>query len=272
MKRIPTGIALALAALWIVKWAPAALFWCVLVLVAVLVVEELRRILARLGRPPWPVLAHFGTLATLGAFLLPGTPVAAVLAGILVLVFVRALVPTQAPAEGLDRVVGTLLPVLYIGLTLGHLAGLFTPGQPPAARERGEDLMVLALCAVYIGDTFALCGGLLFGRHKLAPGISPKKTWEGAVCGVVGALASGWLAHVWFFQALPLAHALALGGILGVAAILGDLAESLLKRAATLKDSGALFPGHGGMLDRVDSLLLAAPVLYWYHRLVLGGG
>lgn len=92
------------------------------------------------------------------------------------------------------------------------------------------------------------------------------------MAGLVGAVGAGLLAHWWFFQSLPLVHAVLLGLLLGGAAILGDLAESLLKRAATVKDSGALFPGHGGMLDRVDSLLAAAPVLYWYHRLLLAAG
>ncbi len=265
-------MALAAAALLLVKLAPFWAIWAVLALIAVLAVEELRRILGRLGRRPWPLVTHVGVLAAMATFLWPQPPLAPVLVLVLLLVFVRALAPTQSPAEGMDRVVGTLLPVLYIGLTLGHLGGLFTPGQAPAARERGEDLMVLALCAVYIGDTFALAGGLIFGRHKLAPGISPAKTWEGAVAGVVGAVGAALMAHWWFFQALPLVHAVALGLLLGGAAILGDLAESLLKRAATVKDSGTLFPGHGGMLDRVDSLLIAAPILYWYHRLVLAGG
>jgi phosphatidate cytidylyltransferase len=272
VKRIPTGLALAGGALLIVKLAPFWLIWAVLGLITVLAVEELRRILERLGRPPWPVVTHLGALATLFTFLLPDPPVALVLVFVVVAAFVRALAPTQGPAEGIDRVVGTLLPVLYIGLTLGHIGGLFTPGQPAPARARSEDLLVLALCAVYVGDTFALCGGLTLGRHKLAPGVSPAKTWEGAVAGLFGAVGAALLAHFWFFRALSLGHAVTVGLILGGAAILGDLAESLLKRAANLKDSGALFPGHGGMLDRVDSLLLAGPALYWYHRLLLAGG
>ena len=90
-------------------------------------------------------------------------------------------------------------------------------------------------------------GGKALGRHKLARGVSPSKTWEGAAAGLVGSM---------------------LGAVLGIAGMFGDLVESLLKRAACLKDSGTLIPGHGGVLDRIDSLLLAAPVMYWYQKLL----
>ncbi len=268
MKRILTATILVALVFVAIRWAPLPVFWTCLAGLALLAVLELRGILGRLGRPPWPLLAALGTLAVMGTFWWPSPPLAPVLTLVVVVVLVRAVFCREDPGGALDRIVGTLLPVLYLGLTLGHVGGLLTEGLPEA-RETGEDLLVLALAAVYVGDTFAYYGGRLLGRHSLAPGISPAKTWEGALAGLLGAVVGALAAPLWFWQALPVAHAVVLGVVLGVAGILGDLVESLLKRAATVKDSGGLLPGHGGILDRVDSLLLAAPVLYWYHRLIL---
>ena len=102
-----------------------------------------------------------------------------------------------------------------------------------------------------------------------ARAISPNKSWEGAIGGLAGSLLGALLGHFWFFQELPLHHAIILGLLLGCAAILGDLVESMVKRAARMKDSSSLIPGHGGVLDRIDSLLLASPVLYYYYRVFL---
>ena len=99
--------------------------------------------------------------------------------------------------------------------------------------------------------------------------LSPKKTWEGAFWGIVGSVVWALGARATFFRDLPLGHAVGMAVVGGVVGVVGDLAESLLKRGAAVKDSGALLPGHGGVFDRLDSLLLAAPVVYWWDRLLL---
>ena len=111
--------------------------------------------------------------------------------------------------------------------------------------------------------------GRLIGRHKLAPRISPGKTIEGVVGGLVAAIAAGPLSRIVFFHEIPIVHAIVLGALIGVLGPVGDLAESMLKRGADVKDSGKLLPGHGGMLDRVDSILFCAPLLYYYSRLFI---
>ncbi|HWE85797.1 MAG TPA: phosphatidate cytidylyltransferase [Terracidiphilus sp.] len=162
--------------------------------------------------------------------------------------------------------------LFYTGLTLIAL---------PALREQsnGPSLLVFLLCVVWAGDTAAFYVGRAWGRHKLAPSISPKKTWEGSIASVAGSVlvAAGLLALSellarWNSVALSYAdetwqYWLVLAVILNVAAQVGDLAESALKRSAGVKDSGDLLPGHGGILDRIDALLLAAPAL-WYAQLI----
>jgi phosphatidate cytidylyltransferase len=119
-----------------------------------------------------------------------------------------------------------------------------------------------ALVTAWMTDTGAYLAGTRFGRHKFFPAISPKKTWEGAIGGWIAApltlVALGWVF------ALPLLHCAILGLLIGVAATFGDLAESLLKRQTGVKDSSNIFPGHGGILDRLDSLLFTAVVTYYY--------
>ncbi len=161
--------------------------------------------------------------------------------------------------------------MFYVGFTLLTLISLHE--QP-----NGPSLVVFLLCVVWAGDSTALYAGRAWGRHKLAPGISPGKSWEGAIGSVAGSLiAAGILLELAsYFQSRDLAilsypdefwYWLLLAVLVNVAAQAGDLAESALKRSAGVKDSGSLLPGHGGMLDRIDALLLAAPVL-WYAQVI----
>jgi phosphatidate cytidylyltransferase len=130
----------------------------------------------------------------------------------------------------------------------------------------GAKLLTTFFAMVMMTDTGDYYTGRLLGRHKLAPKVSPGKTVEGSIGGFVTAVLAGLVCHLVFFPELPKTHALVLGGIIGIVSQVGDLAESMLKRGADVKDSGTIFPGHGGMLDRVDSILFCAPVLYYYSR------
>jgi phosphatidate cytidylyltransferase len=168
--------------------------------------------------------------------------------------------------EELGAITSTCTAVLFVGVLMGYSLGLLGDGG-----EMGRDLTVLLFWVVWLSDAAAYTVGTLLGRHKLAPRISPGKTIEGAVGALVAAVAAALVAKGWFFRRLGLADAVALGLLLGCAGMAGDLVESLLKRSAAVKDSGALFPGHGGMLDRADSLLFAAPVLFYYHKYFMQG-
>jgi phosphatidate cytidylyltransferase len=119
---------------------------------------------------------------------------------------------------------------------------------------------------VFSGDTGAYFGGRLMGRHKLAPTISPKKTVEGTVFGLTSSVGGAFLAATYLVPQLDATEVLVMGLLCGMVAQVGDLAESLFKRAMDTKDSGRILPGHGGMLDRIDGVLFAAPVFFaWLH-------
>ncbi|UCF81087.1 MAG: phosphatidate cytidylyltransferase [Acidobacteriota bacterium] len=135
-------------------------------------------------------------------------------------------------------------------------------------RAHGAEWIFLLYLAVWLGDTFAFYVGRTLGRHPMAPEVSPRKTWEGAVGHVLGGLIGAIAAKMLFFHTPGWDIAVIAGILLSLAAQLGDLSISLLKRAAGAKDSGALLPGHGGVLDRADSLLFAAPLLFIYSRIV----
>jgi phosphatidate cytidylyltransferase len=138
------------------------------------------------------------------------------------------------------------------------------------ALDGGEFLVFFVVLVTWAGDTGAYYVGMSLGRHQLAPVISPNKTVEGLMGGLLLALAMAVVASLWFLPSLTLADCLATGLLLAGAGLLGDLVESALKRSAGVKDSGMLIPGHGGMLDRLDSLLFTAPIFYYYVTLVKG--
>ena len=164
-----------------------------------------------------------------------------------------------APFEKMIASVGaTLLGVLYIPLLGSHLVALRTGFPQPLSAH----LLSFFFLVLMGSDAGAYYTGRTFGKHKLAPSISPGKTWEGVAGGLVAALAFAALAHFWFFRELPLKYMLPLAAIMTLLGIFGDLAESALKRGAGAKDAANILPGHGGILDRIDALLFVAPVYY----------
>jgi phosphatidate cytidylyltransferase len=154
----------------------------------------------------------------------------------------------------------TILGVLYVVLLGGHLVALRTGFEEKLSAHLLSFFFLILMGA----DTGAYYVGRAIGKHKLAPAISPGKTWEGVAGGVVAALALAAVAHFWFFKELPLKWALPLAAVMVVLGILGDLTESALKRGAGAKDTAKLLPGHGGALDRLDSLLFNAPLIYYF--------
>lgn len=154
-----------------------------------------------------------------------------------------------------------LYPLVYLLGEIGTGAG---PGMPS-----GGDSLLFLFALLWIGDTAAMGIGSALGRHKLAPAVSPNKTIEGFVGGIIGALAVGVAFSFWKFSAVPWPHVLVISLGCSVFGQLGDLVESMWKRSIGIKDSSGIIPGHGGVLDRFDSLLFAAPFMWVYFQMVL---
>ena len=168
-----------------------------------------------------------------------------------------------APFDKMIASVGaTMLGILYIPLLGSHLISIRMGFNPTLSAH----LLSFFFLVLMGADAGAYYIGRAFGKHKLAPSISPGKTWEGVVGGIAAALAMGALSHFWFFRELPLKYILPLAVVMTIVGILGDLAESALKRGAGAKDAANLLPGHGGILDRLDSLLFNAPLIYYFAR------
>jgi phosphatidate cytidylyltransferase len=146
---------------------------------------------------------------------------------------------------------------LYLGWMLGHLILL-------RGAEQGAGAVLFVVAVTWMVDSAAYFGGRRFGRHPLAPVISPKKTIEGAVAGLAGGLATAMIGQWWWFPTLTVAESAGAGLLLACVGQVGDLAESMLKRRAGVKDSGGWIPAHGGLLDKVDSLVFTAPTFYYY--------
>jgi phosphatidate cytidylyltransferase len=179
--------------------------------------------------------------------------------GVLLLLTVT-LVQGRPFDEAVPAAACTLLGTLYLGALGGTTAGL----RLMSPVDEGAFRVALLLAIIMAADTAAFVVGHQWGRRRLAPDVSPHKTVEGALGGLLGGVAGALAIRVLGMPHLAVLHAVGLGMVVAALGVVGDLAESLLKRWAGVKDSGALFPGHGGMLDRLDSLLFGAPVLYYY--------
>lgn len=177
-------------------------------------------------------------------------------------------------ALGSRRRLGEVLPaigisaagLLFVALPFSYVVRLHGAGA------RGPKLLLFALVLVWIGDTLAYFVGRAVGRLPMAPQLSPKKTWEGAAANFLGSLLVGVVFARWMANDGPVSagHMLVMAGLANIAGQVGDLLESAYKRSAGAKDSGGVLPGHGGVLDRIDALVLAAPVVWYYSQLVMG--
>jgi phosphatidate cytidylyltransferase len=183
---------------------------------------------------------------------------------VLLLLIVGSLTAAVVRGAPYDRMIlsvaVTVLSVMYVALLGGHLIAVRV-GFPP---QLSRHLLSFFFLVIMGSDVAAYYGGRMFGRHKLAPNISPGKTWEGAVAGMLASLLLAVASHYWFFLNLPIKFALPLAAVMNVMGVLGDLTESALKRGVGMKDTAQFLPGHGGILDRIDSLLFNAPVIYYF--------
>ncbi len=272
------GIPLALLLIYAGGWWLAA----AMALLAIGGLRELYRLLAPRGLLVYPALGYALAVLLMAAASLATSRGRSVGSPTLEVVLVAVGLPVAAAwllfpvlFRGGTRAFTTLACHIYVSQLLSYVLRIRALDSPPTGAEDSGSILpvglgwlLLLMLAVWGMDTAAYAVGKAIGRRKLCPSISPGKTVEGAVAALVAPALLVSAAGHWL--GLPLHHALILGAGIGVVGQAGDLFESTLKRRAGVKDSGTLLPGHGGILDRFDSLLFAAPLAYFYLRLVLG--
>ena len=263
MKRLISALCILPPLVLIVRFGSSLHFLLLITLVVGLGLAEFYRMLSTKGLPcrGWLGVA-FGVLLPL-AFYVGGPANQAAVAAIVVLSFIVGLVTRQEMVSSVQSIAFTLLGVFYVGWLLSYVLLL-------RLLIDGPYYVFYIFGIVWLGDAAALVVGTLIGRHKLAPSISPHKTIEGAVGGLLGSLCGAILGGLWLLGRFSLVQSLAAGGMLALLGQLGDLSESLLKRSVGVKDSAVFIPGHGGILDKVDGILFGAPALYYYVLYVVG--
>jgi phosphatidate cytidylyltransferase len=290
LKRIATAVVLIPIVLALILRAPTPVLAAVAAVVALITADEFLNLTKSYGVKPmrWPTyifVAAFFIL--LGLNFGNDKPLLSTAIFVYCVGFAAAIVPFYALTiamrraeltDGYPTAAASVFAFTYIALPLGMLVQL-------RQQWAGAFYLLYLLLVVWAGDIFAYFVGKTIGRHLMAPGISPRKTWEGAAASLVSSAVVGWLLFghaqqismtflsvgliqrpdgLYGAEIPAMGTVVALTIVLNIAAQLGDLVESLIKRGAGVKDSGAILPGHGGMLDRIDALLFAAPVLWFY--------
>ena len=295
IKRIATAVVLIPIVLLLVLKAPAYLLVMVAGAVGLLAVAEFLKLTASYGAQPLTLVTYL-FVGVFFVFIIfasaNGTPLmegTAALYGIALgatvgpFIFLTAAMMRADLRTGYPAAAASSFAFAYIAIPMALLVEI---RRQPAGAIWG----IYTLLAVWAGDIFAYFVGKSLGRHRMSPRISPKKTWEGAIASIVASVIVG---VVWFHYAGPLSATLlraglidarsgmfglerpriwpivALSGVVNIAAQLGDLVESLIKRGAGVKDSGTILPGHGGMLDRIDAMLFAVPVVWAFRAWML---
>lgn len=273
MKRILTAT-VALPILLYTVWNDIPYFFALLTAIAVLLgLQEFYNLASKLELRPQTILGYLAGTGVVACFTFRRVDlIIAVMAALAIVTLAIEVFRAEDVNKVLPSVAATVFGVVYVALLAGFLVGVrMIPdtATTPVVSQLAAKLMTTFFAMVMMTDTGAYYTGRTLGRHKLAPKVSPGKTIEGSIGGFITAAVAGIICKYAFFPEAPIAHIAILGAIIGIVSQIGDLAESLLKRGSGVKDSGAIFPGHGGMLDRVDSLLFCAPILYYYAEWIL---
>jgi phosphatidate cytidylyltransferase len=258
MTRVLSGVVMGVAALALIWFLSSIALLLVALIVAAIAFHEYERIVDAIGAkvPYWTAL--LATLLACAMVPFQWVDIESILAASMLLIALNVLASDRVGPPLLADTAAAVLAPVYIGVPLGCLVGVHAMA--------GREAVILLIATVAVSDSAQYYTGRTLGRTPLAPLRSPKKTREGAIGGFVIApiflavAGSYWLpAYPWYWHA-------SVGFGIVVTGIIGDLFESMLKRAANMKDSGTLIPGHGGVLDRIDALLFAAPVFYFFLR------
>jgi phosphatidate cytidylyltransferase len=266
----------------VIFWLPPAGLYLFMNVVVSCALWEFYKICEARGLPSFKVWGVVGTVALIsGSWFFFASPQFASLSYdfdiFILMVFALGVFLRQFPQKlnprGIETMAVTLFGLIYVAWLANFITRINFVYRPA---PDGRYFVMFLVVVTKFTDIGAYLTGTAIGRHKMMPRISPKKTWEGTIGGILFAIGGALLCCLWLTpetmaaRGLTATHAVALGLLLGVAAVIGDLAESLIKREAGVKDSSNILPGHGGCLDMIDSLLFTAPLMYVYLRLVLG--
>ena len=260
-----TAAVLAPFTIWLVGWGSTNLFNGVVAVAGVLALYEFLVLGQKKGYRIPVYLCLAISLVIMAGFVLEELSVEIGMFITLLVIPASYVFSKRDVEDSLPSSAIAVLATMYVGMLAGCLIRLrndFTVGPK---------LVYFLLLVVWLGDTGAYYVGKNFGKHKLSPVISPKKTVEGLAGGIAMSILTAVVIHFTFFSEFPLVHAILMGAILSIAGVIGDLAESMWKRSAAVKDSGTIIPGHGGFLDRLDSILYTAPILYIYWAVMQHG-
>jgi phosphatidate cytidylyltransferase len=263
MTRVLSGAALIAFAIVVVWFAPLLLVEAVAFAVLFAAVEELIVLFTASGVrvPHWPtVVSALLTLATFSQIISARDSADVILMGVLIFMGIVMLASWRGGSGALATVSASLFPSLYLAIPIGAIVAI--------RESAGPAPLFLLMLTVIVSDSAQYYTGRLTGRRLLAPTISPRKTIEGAIGGVVFGTAVFAAVGAWWLPAVPPIARVLMGLGIVVVGIAGDLFESMLKRSAGVKDSSTIIPGHGGVLDRIDALLFAAPFFYVVGRFI----
>jgi phosphatidate cytidylyltransferase len=269
IKRVISGLLASLLTLGVIAWGDIPYLLIIVLLVYWGILEYTDLMLRRNMRPQTPVMLFISMLLLVLIYLnfkypglFPGNPlhngerlIALMGTAAFFIIFTNELM-RGTPEQGLINSAVNLFGTVYIGFMFAYMLLLrFIPGRD------GLAYVLFTLLVTWFNDTSAYFIGIKFGKHKLSPQISPKKSVEGSLAGLAGGILAALIIGLFFHK--PLWLMAVMGIIVVVAGQFGDLVESIIKRNAGVKDSGSFLPGHGGVLDRIDSLLTAAPIVYY---------
>lgn len=260
-----TAAVLSPITVYLVFFAPNVMFDVAVAAVSLLAMYEFLVLGRRKGYDIPIVLCLLIALLIMAAFVLEDLSVEIGMYVTLLVIPASYVMARKDIESALPSTAVAVLATMYVGMLGGSLIRLRNDFA------EGPRLVGFLLLVVWLGDAGAYYTGKRFGKHKLSPRISPKKTIEGLAGGVITSVVAAIAIHFIFLDEVPLVHAAIMGAILSIAGVIGDLAESMWKRSAAVKDSGSLIPGHGGFLDRLDSILYTAPLLYIYWAFVRHG-
>jgi phosphatidate cytidylyltransferase len=267
MKRVVSGLVL-ISLLGLAVWSQTPYFFLVLAsLVLALALWEFYRLAEKVGCHCHQIQGYLASAVIVYGFAQSSQPekfLLPTLAALLTTMMITSLFESKKAEDFpkiLSSVAATLLGVCYVVVLASFLIGVRFNATP---YPKASQLLSLFFLIIVASDTGAYYVGKNLGKNKLVPLISPGKTIEGSIGGILGSIIAALVTKFTFFPQLPLSHALILALVMNIIGQMGDLFESLLKRGAGAKDAASIIPGHGGLLDRLDSILFNAPLLYYY--------